>query len=176
MISIKSLNVLSNAILLKEILANIPESASIYDIENESYLRLKASKYELYDMNNEWSSVSSISGQCVEIEVLQQAYAKVAPVQPRDVLDEYIVCAANKDPDNNVVYPCVRHGCEIFWGLIDDKYQHGDKDCNHFKQGFLTNKYRFVDRYEAYEIATKQNQIRRLCPTGSKRHYSEMLY
>ena len=64
----------------------------------------------------------------------------------------------------------------IVWGLIDDKYTHGEKDCNHFKQGFLTNKYRFVDRYEAYEIAVRQNQIRRLCPTGSKRLYSEMLY
>ena len=40
------------------------------------------------------------------------------PVNPKDSLPELIVCAANKDPDTQVVYPCVRHGCDIFWGLI----------------------------------------------------------
>ena len=178
MISIKSLNVLNNAIKLKEILDNTPDdTATIYDMENDSYLRKHSVSYfEIYDMNNKWSNGSEISDQCIELDVLLASYKKLAPVQPRDVLSEFIVCAANKDPDSGVVYPCVRHGCEIFWGLIDDKYDHGEKDCNHFKQGFLTNKYRFVDRYEAYEIAVRQNQIRRLCPTGSKRLYSEMLY
>lgn len=99
------------------------------------------------------------------------------PVQPEDALPELIVSAANRNPDNGVVYPCVRHGCEIFWGLIDDKY---GADSGHsamkYEQGFLTNKYRFVTREEAFIIAKENNQIRRLCPTGSKRLYSEMLY
>ena len=97
------------------------------------------------------------------------------PVDPKDSLPELIVCAANRDPDTLVVYPCVRHGCEIFWGLIDAQFP-DDKDCVHFEQGFLTNKYRFVDRLEAYQIAKDNNQIKRLCPTGSNRLYSEMLY
>ena len=50
----------------------------------------------------------------------------------------------------------------------------------HFEQGFLTNKYRFVSRKEAYVIAKAQNQIKRLCPTGSTnpnpKLFSEMLY
>lgn len=97
------------------------------------------------------------------------------PVDPKDSLPELIVCAANRDPDTLVVYPCVRHGCDIFWGLIDSQFPKG-KDCVHFEQGFLTNKYRFVDRLEAYQIAKDNNQIKRLCPTGSNRLYSEMLY
>ena len=97
------------------------------------------------------------------------------PVDPKDSLPELIVCAANRDPDTGIVYPCVRHGCEIFWGLIDAQFLDG-KDCVHFEQGFLTNKYRFVDRLEAYQIAKDNNQIKRLCPTGSNRLYSEMLY
>ena len=91
-------------------------------------------------------------------------------------VNEFIVCAANRDPDTMVVYPCVRHGCEIFWGLIDAQWPDGTKNCIAFDQGFLTNKYRFVDREEGYEIAVTQNQIRNLCPTGSKTLYSEMLY
>ena len=50
----------------------------------------------------------------------------------------------------------------------------------HFEQGFLTNKYRFVSRKEAWDIAIQQNQIKRLCPTGSTnpnpKLFSEMLY
>lgn len=178
MINIKSLNLLQNQKQLKLILDNTPDyTATIYDIENEVYLRKSVvSYYEIYDINNEWSYISEISDQCIELNIIQLAYDNIKPAEPREQLLEFIVCAANKDPENNVVYPCVRHGCEIFWGLIDDKYEHGTKDCNHFEQGFLTNKYRFVNRYEAYEIALARNQIRRLCPTGSKRLYSEMLY
>lgn len=102
------------------------------------------------------------------------------PVNPEDSLPELIVCAANKDPETQVVYPCVRHGCEIFWGLIDAQFPHGSKKVIHFEQGFLTNKYRFVSRAEAYVIAKAQNQIKRLCPTGSTnpnpKLFSEMLY
>lgn len=100
----------------------------------------------------------------------------IYPVKSEDDLPELIVCAANKDPDTLVVYPCVRHGCEIFWGLIDAQWKHEEKDCMNFEQGFLTNKYRFVDREEAYNIAAINGQIKRLCPTRSNKLYSEMLY
>ena len=104
----------------------------------------------------------------------------IYPVNPEDSLPELIVCAANKDPETQVVYPCVRHGCEIFWGLIDAQFPHGSKKVMHFEQGFLTNKYRFVSRTEAWNIAIQQKQIKRLCPTGSTtpnpKLFSEMLY
>ena len=92
------------------------------------------------------------------------------------ILPELIVCAANQDPISLVIYPCVRHGCEIFWNLIDDKYNDPEKDCNTFIQGFLTNKCRFVSREEAYIIAINNNQIRRESPTKNNKLYSEMLY
>ena len=101
----------------------------------------------------------------------------IYPVNPEDSLPELIVCAANKDPETQVVYPCVRHGCEIFWGLIDAQFPHGSKKVMHFEQGFLTNKYRFVSRAEAWDIAIKQNQIKKSLPCdNSKRLYSEHLY
>lgn len=102
------------------------------------------------------------------------------PVTPEDSLPVLIVCAANKDPETGIIYPCVRHGCEIFWGLLDAQYEHGTKSAIRFEQGFLTNKYQFVTRTEAYKIAKEQGQIKRLCPTGSTKEnpelFSEMLY
>lgn len=102
------------------------------------------------------------------------------PVKPTESLPELIVCAANQDPETQLIYPCVRHGCEIFWGLIDDRFPHGTKKVIHFLGGFLTNKYRFVSRKKAYQIALANNQIKRLCPTGSTKKrpelFSEMLY
>ena len=97
------------------------------------------------------------------------------PVLPKDELPELIVCSANKDPDNQVIYPCIRHGCEIFWGLIDKL--NPDQDCNNFEQGFLTNKYRFVNRKEAWDIAIQQKQIRRSLPCDHlKELFSKHLY
>lgn len=39
------------------------------------------------------------------------------------------------------------------------------------EQGFLTNKNRFVDRFEAYKIALSTNQI-----TEGKTHHNDKLY
>lgn len=106
------------------------------------------------------------------------------PVQPKDELPELIVCAANQYTYNNTIHTIVgiRHGCESMWSQIDNstiKFE----DLAILKteiQGFITNKQRFVNRKEAYQIAKTQNQIRRLCPTGSVREhpelFSEMLY
>ena len=46
-------------------------------------------------------------------------------------------------------------------------------------QGFLTNKHRFVDRYEAWKIAVEQNQIVRRCggdTVNGGKLFSENLY
>lgn len=108
------------------------------------------------------------------------------PVQPKDILPELIVCAANQYIDKNkpnepIILLGLRHGCPMMmqqWDNIDpnDNYFRTCKET----QGFWTNKHRFVDRKKAYQIAKKENQIKRLCPTGSTRKFpelfSEMLY
>ena len=96
--------------------------------------------------------------------------------QNRD--NEVIVCAAVRDPKTMIVYPSVRHGDEIFWIIMDDKNpSNTDADCSHFTQGFLTNKQRFVNRSEAWEIAEREGQIRFELPCDDKRQlYSENLY
>lgn len=128
--------------------------------------------------DNKHLVISGISQEAIAIatRVCEQVKINHQPVQPENELPELIICAAAKDPDNNKVYISMRHGDEMFWQQLDAEYTHGDKNCCHFEQGFYTNKLRFVSREEAHIIAEQNNQIKRLCPTGSKRLYSEMLY
>lgn len=98
--------------------------------------------------------------------------------------EERIVCAANRYGD--VVLAGVRHGCENMYSLWDNV----EKSDNSFfegwrkeEQGFLTSKYRFVDRFDAWKIALKQKQIVRLVgnqsPTNAYEEtelFSENLY
>ena len=89
-------------------------------------------------------------------------------------MEERIVSAANRSPDGLVVM-CVRHGCDLFFGVVDEMFDE-DKSYLDWEQGFVTNKYRFVSREEAWIIAEKQGQIIRdhdLC-VGTL--YSEHLY
>lgn len=97
------------------------------------------------------------------------------PVEPRQTLPELIICSAAQNPETLEVYLSLRHGDEYFWKHHDDQYKK-DVSCMRYVQGFITNKKRFVNREEAYIIASENNQIRRLCPTRSNRLYSEMLY
>ena len=89
-------------------------------------------------------------------------------------MEERIVSAANRSPEGLVVM-CVRHGCDLFFGVVDKMFDE-DKRYLDWEQGFVTNKYRFVSREEAWVIAEKQGQIIRdhdLC-VGTL--YSEHLY
>lgn len=90
-------------------------------------------------------------------------------------LTEYIICAAAKNPDDGRIILSRRHHDKMFVDTVNCIY--GElKSHTHFIQGFYTNKNRFVDRLEAYEIADERNQIRRLSPSNSKKLFSEMLY
>ena len=89
-------------------------------------------------------------------------------------MEERIVSAANRSPEGLVVM-CVRHGCDLFFGVVDQMFDE-NKCYLDWEQGFVTNKYRFVSREEAWIIAEKQGQIIRdhdLC-VGTL--YSEHLY
>lgn len=76
---------------------------------------------------------------------------------------ERIVCAANKYGD--VILCGVRHGSEDMYSLWDKVDEHTScffLDWTECEQGFLTSKYRFVSRKEAWKIALEQRQIVRL--------------
>ena len=76
---------------------------------------------------------------------------------------ERIVCAANKYGD--VILCGVRHGSDDMFSLADfveKLFITSDLELRCEEQGFLTSKYRFVSRKEAWKIALEQRQIVRL--------------
>ena len=96
---------------------------------------------------------------------------------------ERIVCAANQYENHlgeKVVIAGVRHACKV----MQDSYKghNSGEDIVYSEteiQGFLTNKHRFVDRYEAWKIAVEQNQIVRRCggdTVNGGKLFSENLY
>ena len=89
-------------------------------------------------------------------------------------MKERVVSAANRSPDGLVVM-CVRHGCDLFYNVVDKIYtpEHEYWD---WEQGFVTNKYRYVSREEAWIIAEEQGQIIRDHNVCVGTLYSEHLY
>lgn len=89
-----------------------------------------------------------------------------------DDKDSYIVCAACIN-ENGKVIPSVRHGDELMYNVVDDE----EVRSFHWIQGFVTNRFSFVTRKEAWIIAERQGQIRNSLPCDdAKRLYSENLY
>lgn len=94
-------------------------------------------------------------------------------------MDERIVCAANKHYANGTILLGVRH-----WdaAMRDAAYRHSPLTPvvhSEYKQGFITNKWRWVDRQEAWKIAQAEGQIiRRVGGDDSDGGtlYSENLY
>lgn len=83
-----------------------------------------------------------------------------------------IVCAACINSEGKVV-PSVRHGDGLMYNVMDDD------EVTRFRwvQGFVTNRFSFVTRKEAWIIAERQGQIRNKLPCDhAKRLYSENLY
>lgn len=95
-------------------------------------------------------------------------------------LPELIVCAAQRNPDDERIVLSFRHGSDDFYNQVDAIYGLTDEDGEpvsymHWVQGFFTNKQRFVTRQEAWEIAANADQIKRV--TGSPGTlFSEDLY
>ena len=97
---------------------------------------------------------------------------------------ERIVCAANYYQAGNVIICGVRHGSLDMYSLFDHaedvcEFSFKDTLSDKEQQGFITSKYRFVDRKEAWKIAVEQKQIvRRVGGDDSDGGtlYSENLY
>lgn len=83
-----------------------------------------------------------------------------------------IACSACIN-EEGLVIASVRHGDELFYNAVgEDKAK-----AHHWKQGFVTNRFSFVTRKEAWIIAERQQQIRNVLPCDdAKRLYSENLY
>lgn len=96
---------------------------------------------------------------------------------------ERIVCAANKylnHTGEEVIIAGVRHACDVMYSSFVG-HNSGENILRKGSeiQGFLTSKYRFVDRHEAWKIALEQNQIVRRCGGDTRNGgtlYSENLY
>ena len=87
-------------------------------------------------------------------------------------VDALVVCAACIISEGKVV-PSVRHGDKLMYNVMDEE----EVIRFHWVQGFVTNRFSFITREEAWIIAERQGQIRNKLPCDSaKRLYSENLY
>ncbi len=87
-------------------------------------------------------------------------------------VDALVVCAACINSEGKVV-PSVRHGDKLMYNVMDEE----EVIRFHWVQGFVTNRFSFITREEAWIIAERQGQIRNKLPCDSaKRLYSENLY
>ena len=81
---------------------------------------------------------------------------------------EKIIASAIKFQPKDGEYPIIvsgRRHCNCFEVIWNSKIDYDKKTC---EQGFMTNKSRFVDRYEAAEIAWDANQVLRESDTYQK--------
>ena len=85
--------------------------------------------------------------------------------------DTLIVCSA-AITEHGLVIASVRHGDELFYNATE-----ANSITFRWEQGFLTNRFSFVTRKEAWIIAERQGQIRNTLPCDdARRLYSENLY
>lgn len=71
---------------------------------------------------------------------------------------ERVVCAANFYPIDKVTVTGIRHYDTVMISTIKDAYIN-TLHIHEEIQGFITSKYRFVNRQEAWKIAVAQHQI-----------------
>lgn len=110
------------------------------------------------------------AAQAVEfiLGVLGRVYIHLAHEPPRSGHPtRFVVCAALQQDDELVVGP--RHFDAIM------RKQIGGRDWSRAKQGFIDQRGRFMDRHEAFRVATQAYQIRNSFP-GRVQLYSEDLY
>lgn len=117
---------------------------------------------------------------CEELTDLPKYDINKLPNGNTYISPERILCAANQYEDRTgkkVVIAGVRHACSVmvsaYLKIRDEVHRESEI------QGFLTTKYRFVNRQEAWKIAAEQQQI--VCRVGGDTSkggtlYSENLY
>jgi hypothetical protein len=91
------------------------------------------------------------------------------------VLPELVVCAAIRNTVTGEVVAGVRHFDPVMRERMKADGEGKRIEWNRSEQGFLTNRFRFVNRKEAWEIAEREGQIRRQVSSYGTL-YSENLY
>lgn len=86
---------------------------------------------------------------------------------------EIIVCAAIKHTESGTIVCGVRHFDEIMHSICVLAWP--DYNGGHFEQGFVNNRYEFLDREQAKAVVLQNNQVLREQPTYVDL-YSENLY
>lgn len=88
-----------------------------------------------------------------------------------------IVCAANRSTVTGEIILGIRH-CDTFMNHQRNQLPNKGRNAD-WEQGFVTNKYEFVTRQEAWKIAEAAGQIYRRCggdEANGGTLYSENLY
>jgi hypothetical protein len=88
--------------------------------------------------------------------------------------DEVIVCSAILVGD--LIIPSVRHSDPLTHAMVERLGLLRSNEVMEAEQGFVTSKYRFVTREEAWIIAEAADQIVRRVGGDGKRLYSENLW
>ena len=91
-------------------------------------------------------------------------------------MQRVIVCAAMRDTETGKVICSVRHWDELSRQRFNSQEEAMDFDD---EQGFVDNKYQFLNRTEAWKVAEAAGQIKRRCggdTTDGGTLYSENLY
>jgi hypothetical protein len=91
-------------------------------------------------------------------------------------MQRVIVCAAMRDTKTGKVICSVRHWDELSRQRFNSQEEAMDFDD---EQGFVDNKYQFLTRTEAWQVAEAAGQIKRRCggdTTDGGTLYSENLY
>lgn len=99
---------------------------------------------------------------------------KDLPLKNAEILDRRGFRPVNTD--RGVVISGWRHGNCIYQVVAITGLRSVPAEVGESVQGFLTNKNRFVDREEGYEIAEAAEQLNRRSRGGSRILYSEDLY
>ena len=91
-------------------------------------------------------------------------------------MQRVIVCAAMRDTETGKVICSVRHWDELSRQRFNSQEEAMDFDD---EQGFVDNKYQFLTRTEAWQVAEAAGQIKRRCggdTADGGTLYSENLY
>ena len=91
-------------------------------------------------------------------------------------MQRVIVCAAMRDTETGKVICSVRHWDELSRQRFNSQEEAMDFDD---EQGFVDNKYQFLNRTEAWKVAEAAGQIKRRCggdTADGGTLYSENLY
>ena len=86
--------------------------------------------------------------------------------------DPWVVCAANRHKVSGRIICGARHWDEVMRSQVKGEEGFGNK----WEQGFMNQFCEFLTRQEAWEIGSKNGQIKKLCYEGQDYAFSENFY